>query len=121
MMGRMDDEREEPEPITRAQRVVALLEDNIYEELCNVLREEQLPDEVLRNAAWAVATEALYAFDVDWNPDWVKPGRLHSWRDGGRFFARCPVCLLDSPASKTRAEAYRWVRAHERDHDDASV
>lgn len=110
------------EPQSHAQRIAALLEDNIRTELEVQLGAAQvaLSEELLRRLAWGVAAEVLYAFDVDWRPDWVKPGEVHAWKESGVWFARCGVCLLDSPASPERDEAAAWVRTHQESHVDSA-
>ena len=111
----------QPEQDSRAKRVAALLEDNIRTELDVQLGGVQraLPEELVRRLAWGIAAEVLYSFDVDRKPDWVKPGGVHAWEESGGWFARCGVCLLDSPASPTRVEAAAWSRTHQESHADS--
>lgn len=73
----------------------------------------ELPDQVVRNLAWAVAAEIRYAFAVDWDPEWVKPGGAHSWHEDAGWFARCGACLQDSPAFAGQGEAIEWALSHE--------
>ncbi|MFZ1912655.1 MAG: hypothetical protein WAU30_09885 [Propionicimonas sp.] len=63
-----------------------------------------------------VTSGLLYAFAVDWSPDWVGPGEVHHWEESGRFFARCGACLADSPASPDEQTAAAWARSHEDSH-----
>jgi len=107
----MDQER-------RAQRVVDLLEHNIRTEVAvaNGMLDLGLTQDQVDGVAFSVVTSVLYAFDVDWAPDWVRAGDVHSWRDGGSWFARCSVCLEDSPAATTRVQAIGWAQAHEAGH-----
>ena len=63
-----------------------------------------------------VTSGLLYAFEIDWSPDWVKPGDVHHWEESGRFFARCGVCLADSPPSPDKEAAVAWAHHHENSH-----
>ena len=98
----------------RSQRVAELLVDNIRRELvaASHLHALGLDDAVLDRLAEAVAANVLYAFVVDWSPDWIKPGQIHSWESAGEWFTRCPGCLEDSPLAPHRETAISWVAHH---------
>lgn len=102
----------------REQRVVALLEDRVREELrvTDGAYGLGLSEETIERLMGGVTAGVLYAFSVDWDPDWVREGDVHAWEESGVWFARCGACLLDSSAAKTRAEAVAWARAHEDSH-----
>lgn len=102
----------------REARVVALLEHNVRTELrvMNALHELGLDDAVIERLTEGITSGVLYAFAVDWSPDWVKAGQVHTWEEDGAFFARCSRCLLDSPPAHNRASAEAWVRQHETQH-----
>lgn len=103
---------------SRAARVVRLLEDNVRTELrvMNSMLELDLSDATIERLVEGVASGVLYAFNVDWSPDWMKPGQVHAWEEGGVFFARCSGCLLDSPPAESRPSAEDWARQHESLH-----
>ena len=102
----------------RAERVVALLESTVRTELqvTNGGFNLGLSDETIERLMQGVTSGLLYAFAVDWSPDWVKPGDVHHWEEAGRFFARCGVCLADSPPSPEEDTAVGWARKHEEAH-----
>lgn len=102
----------------RAERVVALLESNVRTELqvTNGGFDLGLSDEDIERLMQGVTSGLLYAFAVDWSPDWVKAGDVHHWKDGDRSFARCGVCLVDSPPSPDDETAVAWAHEHERSH-----
>lgn len=102
----------------RAERVVALLEDNVSTELqvTNSAFGLGLSDEAIERLMEGVTSGLLYAFAVDWSPDWVKQGEVHHWEASGRFFARCGLCLADSPALPDDGTAVGWARDHEKSH-----
>ncbi|WP_185996191.1 hypothetical protein [Nocardioides campestrisoli] len=102
----------------RAERVVALLESNVRTELqvTNGGFELGLSDETIERLMQGVTSGLLYAFTIDWSPDWVKPGDVHHWEEAGRFFARCGVCLADSPPSHDEQTAMAWAHSHEKSH-----
>jgi hypothetical protein len=102
----------------REARLVSLLEDNVRTELqvTNGMLELGLSEATIERLMEGVTSGLLYAFKVDWSPDWVKPGQVHEWEEGGAFFARCSVCLLDSPRADSRAAAEAWARQHEATH-----
>ncbi|HEX2895624.1 MAG TPA: hypothetical protein VHO29_16600 [Marmoricola sp.] len=102
----------------RARRVVALLESNVRTELqvTNGGFDLGLSDETIERLMQGVTSGLLYAFAVDWAPDWVKPGDVHHWEEAGRYFARCGVCLADSPPSSGQETAEAWARQHEKSH-----
>ena len=102
----------------RAKRVVALLEDNVRAELhvTNGGFDLGLSDETIERLMQGVTSGLLYAFAVDWSPDWVKAGDVHHWKETGRFFARCGVCLADSPPSPDEETAVAWAHDHEKSH-----
>ena len=91
----------------RQAPVDALLEDNIRTELQaqNAMADLGLSQEAIARLARGLAAEVLYAFAVDWSPNWVKPGQVHAWEESGDFFTRCPTCLLDSPPTGNRETA----------------
>lgn len=111
----MTDARSDDE---RAERVVALLEANVRTELqvTNGMFDLGLSDETIERLMQGVTSGLLYAFAVDWSPDWVKAGEVHHWEDAGRFFARCGVCLADSPPAPDEETAVSWARDHEKSH-----
>jgi hypothetical protein len=102
----------------RADRVVALLEDNVRTELqvTNSGFDLGLSDETIDRLMQGVTSGLLYAFAVDWSPDWVKAGDVHRWEEAGRFFSRCGVCLADSPPSPDEETAVAWARSHQKSH-----
>lgn len=102
----------------RAERVVALLEDLVRTELqiANGGFDLGLSDEAIERLMTGVTSGLLYGFSVDWSPDWVKPGDVHHWEEAGRFFARCGICLADSPASPDTQSAVGWAHTHEASH-----
>ncbi|MEU5669651.1 hypothetical protein ABZ749_04610 [Micromonospora sp. NPDC047753] len=102
----------------REARVVSLLEDNVRTELqvTNSMLELGLSDATIERLMEGVTSGLLYAFNVDWSPDWVKPGQVHAWEEGGAFFARCSGCLRDSPPADSRASAEDWARQHDTLH-----
>jgi hypothetical protein len=102
----------------RAERVVALLESNVRTELhvTNGGFDLGLSDETIERLMQGVTSGILYAFAVDWSPDWVKPCDVHHWEEAGRFFARCGVCLADSPSNPNQETAVAWARDHEKSH-----
>ncbi|WP_329100324.1 hypothetical protein OG792_17970 [Micromonospora sp. NBC_01699] len=102
----------------RTARVVSLLEDSVRTELqvTNDGLELGLSDVAIERLMEGVTSGLLYAFEVDWSPNWVKPGQVHAWKEDGEFFARCSRCLLDSPAADSRASAEAWARQHETLH-----
>ena len=53
-----------------------LLADNVFEELRNgwLSWGKGIEDAALKNIAWGIAAEIVYAFDVQWSPDWVAEG-----------------------------------------------
>ncbi len=73
-----------------------------------------LSDETVDRLAESIAVNVDYAFSIRWSPDWVKDGDLHQWDDDGEHFARCPECLIDSPASPSEPAARAWVAEHRR-------
>ena len=109
---------DEPLVDERAERVVALLEDNVTTELqvTNDGFDLGLSDETIARLAQGVISGLLYAFSVDWSPDWVEAGGVHHWEEAGRFFARCGVCLADSPPSPDEETAVAWAHDHEKSH-----
>lgn len=105
---------------SRKERVARLLEDNVRSQLFahNDGWNLGLSDDAIRSLASGVAVEILYAFDVDWAPDWVGSGDVHVWAASGGYFARCSGCLCDSPPCSSREEASAWAHAHEASHRD---
>jgi hypothetical protein len=112
-----------PDDVAQARqaRVASLLEDNIRTELQaqNATAGLGLPQEAIARLARGIAAEVLYAFEVDWSPDWVGPGQAHTWQESGDFFARCPACLGDSPPAKSREDAAAWAASHQAAHGPA--
>jgi hypothetical protein len=98
--------------------VYDLLEDNIRAELTafSGIHELGLSAPQVEQLARAVATNVLYAFSVDWTPSWLGPGQVHGWEQSGKWFARCTICLVDSPASESREAAVGWVTTHAASH-----
>ncbi|WP_420370238.1 hypothetical protein [Curtobacterium sp. L1-20] len=91
-----------------------LLAANVFEELRNgwLSWGKGIEDEVLKNTAWGIAAEIVYAFDVKWSPDWVAEGHPHRWHDQDGWHARCNDCLDESPAEPDEASAYAWFADH---------
>lgn len=102
----------------REQRVFALLEDNVRTELqiANGVLDLGLTEETIENVMGMITSSVLYAFDVDWAPDWVHQGEVHAWEDDGGWYARCSVCLEDSPRADGLPAAARWAMEHEASH-----
>jgi hypothetical protein len=73
-------------------------------------------DAAIERLLEGVTSGLLYAFAVDWSPDWVKPGQVHAWQEDGSLFARCSVCVVDSPPGDNQASAEAWARQHEASH-----
>lgn len=91
-----------------------LLADNVFEELRNgwLSWDKGIEDAALKNIAWGIAAEIVYAFDVKWSPDWVAKGHPHRWHDEAGWHARCNDCLDESPAEADEAIAYAWFADH---------
>lgn len=91
-----------------------LLADNVFEELRNgwLSWDKGIEDAALKNIAWGIAAEIVYAFDVRWSPDWVAEGHPHRWHDEDGYHARCNDCLHESPAEVDEAVAYSWFADH---------
>ena len=102
----------------REARVIALLQDCVRTQLkvTDGGFGLGLGDEAIERLMAGVTSGILYAFAVDWAPDWVRQGDVHSWEDSGAWFARCGVCLLDSSPAATREEAAARAHADERSH-----
>lgn len=102
----------------RERRVFALLEDNVRTELkiANSALGLGLTEDTIENLMGMITSSVLYAFHVDWAPDWVRQGEVHAWEDDGRWYARCSVCLEDSPGADDRQAAARWAMEHEGSH-----
>ncbi|WP_439661574.1 hypothetical protein ACSHWB_08715 [Lentzea sp. HUAS TT2] len=95
-------------------RVTHLLEDNVRTELkvTNDALGLGLADDAIERLMEGVTSGVLYAFEVNWSPDWVKPGQVHAWEEDGMFFARCGGCLLDSPPAEDHESAEAWAHEH---------
>lgn len=93
---------------------VELLHHAVLDELeaSNAFNALGITDSALRTLAWTVTTRISYAFEVTWSPDWVPPGRPHTWRDERGWHARCNDCLAESLASSTTDEAVAWFDDH---------
>lgn len=102
----------------RQARVVALLEDSVRTEITvtNGMLDLGLSAATIDRLMEGVTSGILYAFDVDWAPDWVKPGDVHTWNDAGEWFGRCSICLLDSPPARSEQAASAWAQSHEARH-----
>jgi hypothetical protein len=102
----------------RQARVIALLEDNVRAEIkvMNGMLDLELSESTIERLMEGVTSGILYAFDVDWAPDWVKAGEVHAWQEAAGWFGRCPKCLTDSPPATSREEASAWARDHESSH-----
>ena len=102
----------------RSKRVVGLLEDNVRTELrvVNAALDLGLGDDAIDSLMQGVTSGLLSAFTFDWSPDWVAPGAVHRWTESGTFFARCGVCLADSPSLADEQTAIAWARKHEESH-----
>jgi hypothetical protein len=102
----------------REARLIALLEDNVLTELrvMNGALDLGLSDSAMESLMQAVTSSVLDAFAVDWSPDWVRAGQVHSWENSGEHFARCAVCLLDSPPAADKATAAAWAHQHVASH-----
>ena len=61
---------------------------------------------------FGVTSGVLYAFSLDWDPDWVKTGDFHEWQEADGHRSGCPQCLIDSPALPTAEAPVTWVRQH---------
>jgi hypothetical protein len=98
--------------------VVELLEDDVRTELhiTNGGFDLGLSDEAIEQLMQDGTSGLLYAFAVDWSPEWVKAGEVHHWDGTGRFFARCGVCLTDPPPSPHEDAAVAWAHGHEQSH-----
>jgi hypothetical protein len=105
-------------PDNREERLADLLDDNVVTEIraMNAVLDLGLSEHQIENLAGAISANLLYAFDIEWAPDWVKPGEVHSWQDDGSWRARCGICLEDSPAAASEREAVSWARRHESAH-----
>lgn len=102
----------------RAQRVVVLLEDNVKTELqvVNGSYGLGLSEKAIERLMRGVTSGLLYAFAVDWSPDWVGSGEVHHWEEAGHHVARCGICLADSPISADKSAAVAWAHEHEASH-----
>ncbi|WP_182524924.1 hypothetical protein [Nocardioides dongkuii] len=102
----------------RERRVFGLLEDNVRTELqiADGALGLGLTEDTLENIMGMITSSVLYAFRVDWSPAWVREGEVHAWEDDGRWYARCSVCLEDSPRADDRQAATRWAKEHEARH-----
>jgi hypothetical protein len=107
----------------RQQRVVDLLEHNVQTEVTiwSSLEGLALTHEQVERLTFMVTSEILYSFDLDWAPDWVKAGGVHTWKDGDRWFSRCGICLMDSPGMAREEPARTWAHQHEDSHGGDSV
>lgn len=67
----------------RQARVIALLEDNVRTEITvvNGMLDLGLSAASIERLMEGVTSGILNAFDVDWAPDWVKPGEAHTWQE----------------------------------------
>jgi len=110
-----DDDMAESE---RRAHVIARLEDNVRTEIevVNGMLDLESCDAAIERLMVGITSNVLYAFNVDWAPDWVKPGDVHTWRESGTWFGRCSRCLLDSPPLINQEEASAWARDHEARH-----
>lgn len=97
------------------------MEANIRTELeaQNAMGDLGLSQAAIARIAHGVTAEVLYAFAVDWSPDWVRPGEAHTREASGEFFALCPVCLRDSPPKTSREDAVAWAANHQAGHKSA--
>jgi hypothetical protein len=102
----------------RQARVVALLEDSVRTELTvtNGMLDLGLSAASIERLMEGVTSGILHAFDVDWAPDWVKPGEVHTWNESGEWVGRCSICLLDSPPARSEEETSAWAHRHEAGH-----
>lgn len=71
-----------------------------------------MDEPTLKSVAWGIAAEIVYAFDVQWSPDWVPKGHPHRWQDDEGWHARCNDCLAESPAEAEEAVAWDWFATH---------
>ncbi|MEU7532102.1 hypothetical protein AB0A74_40650 [Saccharothrix sp. NPDC042600] len=78
--------------LNRQVRVIELLEDNVRTEITimNDMRNLGLSNSDVQRLMEGVTSSILYAFDVDWASDWVKPNGVHTWREAVGWFGRCP-------------------------------
>ena len=97
-----------------AEKVLALLRGNVRDELAalNASLDLRLPATVLDTIADSVTANIDYAFRVQWEPRWLKPGEAHVWSEGDSSFAMCTVCLDESPRLPSRVDAQRWSEQH---------
>lgn len=106
------------EPTERQMRVISLLEHNVLTEIeildgmLDLGLSANSRDSLMR----AITSGILYAFDLDWSPDWVKPGDVHTWEDDSAWLARCSICLSDSPKFGSKDSARRWALDHVASH-----
>ncbi|MEI2818891.1 MAG: hypothetical protein V9E81_01180 [Marmoricola sp.] len=102
----------------RVARVVELVEHCVKTELQVTagIRGLDLDDATLEELAGGVTAGLLYAFEMDWSPDWVRPGEVHQWQENGMHTARCSVCLADSVPTNDRNAATTWAESHAASH-----
>ncbi|MCG5430845.1 hypothetical protein LV457_00835 [Mycobacterium sp. MYCO198283] len=95
-------------------RDVELLHHAVLDEMqaMNSFHQLGVSTDALELLAWAVTTRVDYAFAVRWSPDWVPPGRPHTWRDDEGWHARCNDCLSECAAAPSETEAVAWFDAH---------
>ncbi len=100
-----------------------LLAENVFTELRSgqLAWDAGIDEETLKSVAWGIAAEIVYAFDVQWSPDWVPKGHPHRWQDHEGWHTRCNDCLAESPAEVEEAVAWDWFATHRADaHGDTA-
>lgn len=95
------------------------LVENVRQELQaqNAIGELGLADDVLDQLASAIATNAVYAFEVKWAPKWLRRAEPHAWHDEEGAFAECVDCRLifgpePDPEAARRAFDEHWSANH---------
>jgi len=91
-----------------------LLAENVFTELRygQLAWDAGVDESTLKSVAWGIAAEIVYAFDVQWSPDWVPKGHPHRWQDDEGWHTRCNDCLAESPAESEEADAWEWFATH---------
>jgi hypothetical protein len=93
---------------------IALLHGAVLDEMRwkNAFGDLGLPDDTLQMLARAVTIRIDYAFAVKWSPNWVSPGRPHTWEDDDGWHARCNDCLAESPEPSNKSKVEAWFDDH---------
>lgn len=93
----------------RDARVAALLEDNVGTELqvVNGMLELGISSANIERLMEGVTSGLLYAANVEWSPDWVKPGQVHT---PDRRTARSSPEVLCASSTLRPLRKVRWRR-----------